>query len=109
MATITFITHDLQRIDVSIKPGTSIMEAAIAGDVPGIEAQCYGAGVCGTCHVYAADALRDVLPQRSSWEEEMLTNLPLARGDSRLACQIRFEERFAGAEFHVPERQDAMT
>jgi len=108
MAIISFITHDEQHIAVSIKPGSTIMEAAVASAVPGIDAQCYGAGVCGTCHVYAAGPLRDVLPPRSDWEEEMLKSLPLAGADSRLACQIRFEDRLDGAKFRIPERQDAV-
>ena len=108
MATINFITHDEQHIAVSIKPGSTIMEAAVASAVPGIEAQCYGAGVCGTCHVYASGPLRDALPAKSDWEEEMLKGLPLAAANSRLACQIRFEDRLDGAQFRIPERQDAM-
>jgi 2Fe-2S ferredoxin len=75
--------------------------------VPGIEAQCYGAGICGTCHVYAqSDAA--ALPPVSDWEKDMLANLELARPQSRLACQIKFEAALNGFEFLIPERQDAM-
>ena len=35
-------------------------------------------------------------------------NSPLARPESRLSCQLRFEARLDGAEFQIPERQDAM-
>jgi 2Fe-2S ferredoxin len=108
MASITFITPDGARMEVRIKPGATVMEAAVARETPGIEAQCYGAGVCGTCHVYACGPLAAHLAPKSQWELEMLGNLPLARPESRLACQIRFEERFDGAEFRIPERQDAM-
>jgi 2Fe-2S ferredoxin len=108
MYTVVFITPDGERRAVPIKRGTSLMEAAVARETPGIEAQCYGAGVCGTCHVYASPAILDQLPAKSPWEAEMLANLPLARPESRLSCQIRFEERFDGAEFTAPERQDAM-
>lgn len=108
MFSIIFVTQDGERFAVPIKAGTTVMEAAVAREVPGIEAQCYGAGVCGTCHVYAPDILREVLPPKSAWEVEMVGNLPLERPESRLACQIRFEARFDGAEFLLPERQDAM-
>jgi 2Fe-2S ferredoxin len=108
MSTIVLIKADGERITVPIKPGSSVMEAAVARNSPGIEAQCYGAGVCGTCHVYACPPMSDLLPPRSTWEEQMLANLPLAQADSRLSCQIRFEERFDGAEFRIPERQDAV-
>jgi 2Fe-2S ferredoxin len=108
VSVITFVTWAQERIAAVIKPGTTIMETAVANQVPGIEAQCYGAGVCGTCHVYVSDCLRDLLDPPSAWEQEMLDRLPLTRPCSRLSCQIRFEERLAGAEFQVPERQDAM-
>lgn len=108
MSTITFITPALERIEVPVKPGTSVMEAAIAKDVPGIEAQCYGAGVCGTCHVYAEDGVHALLEAPSSWEREMLEALPLATAESRLSCQLRFQEKLEGAVFRLPERQDPM-
>lgn len=108
MTSITFIGHDGTSRAIRIKPGTTIMEAAVAEDVPGIEAQCYGAGVCGTCHVYALEPLRDQLPPPTEWETDMLSGLELARADSRLACQIRFENELDGAAFRIPERQDAV-
>lgn len=108
MTSITFIGSDGTSRSVRIKSGTSIMEAAIDGDIPGIEAQCYGAGVCGTCHVYALEPMRDTLPPRSEWEIEMLAGLELAEPDSRLACQIRFEDAYDGGAFRIPERQDTL-
>lgn len=109
MGTVNFITHEGERLAVTVKPGNTIMEAAVANEVLGIEAQCYGAGVCGTCHVYATGPLGDALPARSQWEQDMLANLELAREDSRLACQVRFEDAFDGIVFQIPERQDAMS
>ncbi|ETI64250.1 2Fe-2S ferredoxin [Sphingobium sp. C100] len=108
MGTITFISPDGESRSIRIKHGTSIMEAAIAADIPGIEAQCYGAGVCGTCHVFAEPPMRSELPDPTEWETEMLSGVPLAGEGSRLSCQIPFEDRFDGAVFRVPERQDAI-
>jgi 2Fe-2S ferredoxin len=107
MGTIIFIGDDGERVSVPIKPGTTVMEAAVAHEVPGIEALCYGAGICGTCHVYACEPMRELLPEKTDWEIEMLANLPLARAESRLGCRIAFAESFDGAEFRVPEQQDA--
>lgn len=109
MGTVHFTTPQGQQVAVPVKPGNTIMEAAIAHEVPGIEAQCYGAGICGTCHVYAEGPLQADLPPVSQWERDMLGNLELARGESRLACQIRFEDALDGVAFRVPERQDAMS
>lgn len=106
---VTFISVEGERFTVPIKRGTSIMEAAVARDTPGIEAQCYGAGVCGTCHVYAEPETAGLLPEKTEWEAEMLSGLELARPESRLACQIRFEPQYDGMAFHLPERQEAMS
>ena len=106
--TINFVTHDGERVAVPIKPGTNVMEAAIAHDVAGIEAQCYGAGVCGTCHVYADPPFAEILPPKTEWEEEMIAGLPLASEQSRLSCQIRFAAELDGATFRIPERQDTL-
>lgn len=108
MSSIIFVSPDGTSRSVSIKHGTTIMEAAIAADVPGIEAQCYGAGVCGTCHIFAQQPIRDMLPAQTAWESEMLEGIPLVGEGSRLACQIPFEDRFDGAVFQIPERQDAV-
>lgn len=109
MGTIRFVAPDGQRLEVRIKPSSTVMEAAVAGEVPGIEAQCYGAGICGTCHVYIEGPAAALLPPVSEWERGMLDSLDLANGASRLACQIQFAEVLDGAEFRVPERQDAMS
>lgn len=108
MSSITFVSPTEERTSVSIKPGTTVMEAAIANGVSGIEAQCYGAGVCGTCHVYVPADLLASLPAPSAWESGMLEGLSLVGPGSRLSCQIQFEDSFAGAEFQLPDRQEAI-
>ena len=108
MGSVTFIQQDGERISTSIRPGNTVMEAAVASEVPGIEAQCYGAGICGTCHVYVQGEASSVLPEPSQWEQDMLANLELSHAASRLSCQIKFNDSLEGAEFLVPERQDAM-
>ena len=109
MGTIIFIQPDASRSTISIRPGNTVMEAAVAREVPGIEAQCYGAGVCGTCHVIAGDDVHGKLDAPSPWEADMLGCLELAGPMSRLACQLRFSDALEGAEFSVPERQDAIS
>ncbi|HMO69350.1 MAG TPA: 2Fe-2S iron-sulfur cluster-binding protein [Novosphingobium sp.] len=108
MGTITFTQPDGTSAAISIRPGNTVMEAAVAREVPGIDAQCYGAGVCGTCHVMVAEDVAPLLDPPSQWESDILACLELAGPGSRLACQIRFAEAIDGACFTVPERQDAI-
>lgn len=84
------------------------MEAAVEHEVAGIEAQCYGAGVCGTCHVYVADEWLAATGEKSDWEQAMLDALPLARATSRLSCQIVLGEQLEGAAFALPEHQESL-
>lgn len=89
-------------------PGASVMEAAVEHEIAGIEAQCYGAGVCGTCHVYVDEAWLAASGIRSEWEQAMLDALPLARANSRLACQIVVSAAIDGVRLTVPERQESL-
>ena len=52
MVKITFVDHAGQSRTVEAEVGSTVMEAAIRNDVPGIEAECGGACACATCHVY---------------------------------------------------------
>ena len=52
MPKITFIEHTGTEHIVNVKPGASLMEAAINHMVPGIEGDCGGLCACATCHVY---------------------------------------------------------
>ena len=84
------------------------MEAAVEHEVAGIEAQCYGAAVCGTCHVYVEDGWLQASGCKREWEQAMLDALPLARSNSRLSCQIVLSDQLDGAEFVLPERQESL-
>ena len=81
------------------------MEAAIANDISGIEAQCYGGCNCGTCHVYVAADWREATGPPKVWEAEMLRSISLSDESSRLSCQITMSENLDGLVVHTPERQ----
>jgi 2Fe-2S ferredoxin len=88
--------------------GVSVMEAAVEHEIAGIEAQCYGAGVCGTCHVIVEPAWLAATGDKSPWEQDMLAALSLSRTNSRLSCQIVLGEAIDGARFVIPERQESL-
>jgi 2Fe-2S ferredoxin len=90
-------------------PGSSVMEAAVEHEIAGIEAQCYGAGVCGTCHLYVEAGRFADTGERSAWEDDMLDALTLSRPNSRLSCQIKVSPAIDGVVFTLPERQEALT
>ena len=66
MPVIKFIEFDGTEHEVDADGGMSVMEVAMKYDVPGIDADCGGGAVCGTCHCFveeSAGPLPDVDPQ----------------------------------------------
>jgi len=105
MVKITFIDAAGQSRTVEAEEGSTVMEAAIRNDVPGIEAECGGACACATCHVYVDEAWVEKLPKPESMEEDMLDFAYDVRTGSRLSCQIRVTAQIDGLVLRTPEQQ----
>lgn len=105
MPNITFIDSIGKRRQVDTPSGISLMEAAIRGDIAGIEADCGGACSCATCHVYIAPRWQGRMPPRRESEELMLEFALDPRDTSRLSCQILLTDDLDGMEVEVPARQ----
>ena len=104
MPTLTFVLPDGTRRTVEGKAGLSVMEVAMAEDLPGIVAECGGNAMCATCHVYADAA--DRLPPVSDVEDEMLDSTAAPRTPaSRLSCQLEIADDWDEMTFDVPETQ----
>jgi ferredoxin, 2Fe-2S len=72
--------------------GTSLMEALRNQGVDEIQAICGGCCSCATCHVYVdADWFAKLAPV-SDVENELLDCSTHRKSNSRLSCQIPFEE-----------------
>ena len=78
---------------VEAEVGSTVMEAAIRNNIPGIEAECGGACACATCHVYVDEAWRAKTGEPSPMEEDMLDFGYDVRPNSRLSCQIKVSGR----------------
>lgn len=105
MAQITFTDHDGGERTVEAREGQTVMEVAIANDVPGIEAECGGGCSCATCHVYVDDAWSEVVGGPTPMEEDMLDFAFDVRPSSRLSCQIKITPALDGLKVTTPERQ----
>jgi 2Fe-2S ferredoxin len=82
--------------------GNSVMEAAMAGDVPGISAECGGAASCGTCHAYVDPDWADRIDPPAEMEQQMLQFVMEPGPNSRLTCQIRITDALDGIRFDLP-------
>ena len=106
MGSFTVIAHDgtVRRLDAS--EGSSLMQTAVANGVTGIVAECGGAQMCATCHVYVAEEWVDKLEPMQATEDAMLETTACERKpNSRLSCQIRMSPELDGLVARLPERQ----
>ena len=103
MTVITFIQYDGAERMVDGDVGLSLMESALKHDVPGIDADCGGGAICGTCHCFVE--ISSDLPAPDSQETAMLGLRPDRADNSRLACQIIVSDGMADITVRLPEFQ----
>jgi 2Fe-2S ferredoxin len=102
---IRFVTHDGRSGAFEAKVGESLMLAAKAHGVPGVEAECGGSMVCGTCHLFiAGDGFGRVGPP-SAMEAELLDYGLYPQPNSRLSCQVVVTEAMDGLTVEIPSSQ----
>lgn len=104
MKKLRFIT-DTGAIDIDADEGESVMDIAKEHGIDGIDADCGGSMVCGTCHVVIENGDRARLPEPSDMEREMLEYVPHPDPEARLSCQIRVADCVDGMTFRVPVAQ----
>ena len=106
MPNVTYISHSGQKTTIDVPNGSSVMEGAVKNGVDGIVAECGGACMCATCHVYVDPAWLPKLDPIEDEQEEMLGATAADRkSNSRLSCQIAMRAAFDGLVVVMPERQ----
>ncbi len=103
MPVITFIEFNGTQHQVDADPGMSVMETAMKYNIPGIDADCGGSAVCGTCHCFVEST--DALPEIDPQEESMLGLRPDREENSRLSCQLRITDAMGDMTVRLPEFQ----
>jgi ferredoxin, 2Fe-2S len=104
MAKITYIQRDGGVRTIAVDNDTSVMQAAVANAIAGIDAICGGACACATCHVYVDENWLAKLPAPSETETAMLECACDVRPNSRLSCQIRVGENIDGLTVTVAKQ-----
>jgi 2Fe-2S ferredoxin len=105
MPRVTYVQPNGEPKVVDVKPGTTVMEAAVDNDVAGIVAECGGACSCATCHVYVDPGWLDKLPAPDAQEDGMLDCVLDRRANSRLSCQIVVKNELDGLVVRVADEQ----
>jgi 2Fe-2S ferredoxin len=82
--------HELEGVE-----GWRLMEVIRDSRLP-IKAECGGACICATCHVYVDAAWTGKIPPATAEEGEQLDNAFEVMDNSRLSCQIILDESMDG-------------
>lgn len=108
MSTITVYLTDASGATTTLqcRTGQSLMEAAVAANVAGIEADCGGLLTCGTCHVYVREPHGSAFVPPDADESGMLDFTAAPRqANSRLSCQIKLDDSLQGLAVDLPASQ----
>jgi len=105
MPKVVFTEPGGGRREIDAPIGITLMEAARQHGVQGVVAQCGGACICATCHVYIHPSWFGKLEPREEMEEGTLENAWEPRDNSRLSCQIHITAELDGLQVTVPQRQ----
>ena len=106
MAKITYIEHNGTQHVVEVSNGLTVMEGARDNSIPGIDADCGGACVCATCHLYIHPDWVAKVPAREPEEEDMLDfAYEPSQERSRLTCKLIVTDALDGLIVQMPEKQ----
>lgn len=94
-------THEIQATE-----GLSIMEIIYDAGIP-IKAACFGCCSCSTCHVYVDQKWMEKTGNASEDEEDILDMVVDLNENSRLSCQIKYNDALDG--IHVTLSADTKT
>ncbi|MEM7809475.1 MAG: 2Fe-2S iron-sulfur cluster-binding protein [Planctomycetota bacterium] len=104
MAKITYTQPNGQDVVVDAADG-SLMTAAVANQVEGIEGDCGGVCSCATCHVHIDPDWMDRVGQPNDAEADMLELDDDTDETSRLGCQVPITPELDGLKVRVAEPQ----
>jgi 2Fe-2S ferredoxin len=105
---IVFVYGNDKRFAVQAQIGQSVMEAAVANNVPGIGAICGGAMICATCRVFADPVWPPEVGLPGQYERDVLESITTGPAEgARLSCQVNVCRSLVGTVLHIPKIQDS--
>ena len=106
MGTITVTDLEGKTHEIKATDGLSLMEIIYDAGIP-IKAACFGCCSCSTCHVYIDEKWIDKTGDSSEDEEDILDMVVDLNENSRLSCQITYNDELDG--IHVTLAEDTKT
>lgn len=96
MSDLHVVTRGGSTVRVDGQAGLSVMEIIRDNGFDELLALCGGCCSCATCHVYVDPAFSNLLPAMSDDENDLLDSSDHRTDQSRLSCQLRFDESLSG-------------
>ena len=101
MPKLTIVTRDGTETTVEGRAGLSVMENIRDNGFDELLALCGGCCSCATCHVHVDEEWLDRLGPMRGDEDDMLDMSDHRQDNSRLSCQILFEEALDGLRVRI--------
>lgn len=105
MPKLIFVEASGREHVVEARIGESVMRAAVAAQVPGIEALCGGNCICATCHAYIDAPWYDSFAAPDETERAMVEYTSDPQANSRLTCQLPVTSAHDGLVIRLPVSQ----
>lgn len=101
MTILIFIEPSGKRQQISATDGESVMQAATAQGVSGIDAECGGSCMCATCHCLVISAPAPLPDMHAAEADTLEFTAEATQPNSRLTCQLRVTPEMDGTVFQV--------
>ena len=101
MSVLNVTTRSGQALAVPGEKGLSVMELIRNSGIDELLALCGGCLSCATCHVYVEPEFAHRLSPLSADEDDLLDSSSARRPESRLSCQIAFDDSLDGLRVEI--------
>jgi 2Fe-2S ferredoxin len=101
MAHLTIIGRDGRETVIDGKAGWSVMENIRDAGFDELLALCGGCCSCATCHVHVDPSWLAALPPMGADEDDLLDTSSHRAPNSRLSCQIEYDEALHGLRVRI--------
>jgi 2Fe-2S ferredoxin len=88
---------------VEADSGLTVMEVIRDNGFDELLALCGGCCSCATCHVHVDPAFKDKMPEMDEDENDLLDSSDHRDENSRLSCQIPFEDELDGLKVTIAQ------
>ena len=103
MGSINVILRNGATVQVPTDGDLSVMEAIRQAGVDDVLALCGGCCSCATCHVFVDPEMESIIPAMSEDENDLLDSSDHRNAESRLSCQIIFDDSLDGLRVTIAQ------